>query len=154
LTKQSKNWGKFNATIFTNKNINDIVSSIQKKYGGVIPVLALISIITNVLGAAGGVAGGVASAISASNNARAAATTQAELQRHNREVEAQLKAGSGVIADYVGKTPMIGNLLKSLLQKLGFGVGVYNRSIKGGCVYSLWQRILFETIWLRTLYRP
>jgi len=62
------------------------------------------------------------------------ATAQAELERHNREVEAQLMAGSGVISDYVGKTPMIGNLLKQLLQKLGLGVGVYNRIIKGGCV--------------------
>jgi len=94
----------------------------------------LIPIIASALGAAGGVAGGVASALSASNNARAAATAQAELERHNREVEAQLKAGSGVISDYVGKTPMIGNLLKPLLQKLGLGIGDYNRIIKGGCV--------------------
>jgi len=116
------------------KNVNDIVSSIQKKYGGVIPILALIPIIASALGAAGGVASGVASAVSASNNARAAATAQAELERHNREVEAQLKAGSSVISDYVGKTPMIVNLLKPLLQKLGLGIGDYNRIIKGGCV--------------------
>jgi len=40
-------------------NVNDIVLSIQKKYGSVIPFLALIPIIASVLGAAGGVAGGV-----------------------------------------------------------------------------------------------
>jgi len=47
------------------KNVNDIVSSLQKKHGGIIPLLALIPIIASALGAAGGVAGGVASAVSA-----------------------------------------------------------------------------------------
>jgi len=56
------------------------------------------------------------------------------LERHNRKVEAHLKAGSGVISDYVGTTPMIGNLIKPLLQKFGLGIGDYNRIIKGGCV--------------------
>lgn len=115
------------------KHINDIVLH-SEKTGGVIPLLALIPIIASALGAAGGVAGGVASAVSASNNAKAAATAQAELERHNREVEAQLKSGSGVISDYVSKTPMIGNLLKPLLQKLGLGIVDYNRIVKGGCV--------------------
>jgi hypothetical protein len=117
------------------KPINDIVSNIRKKYhGGVIPLLALIPIIASALGAAGGLAGGVASAVSASNNAKATAAAQAELERHNREVESQLKAGSGVISDHVGTIPIIGNLLKPLLQKLGLGTGDYNRIIKGGCV--------------------
>jgi wobble nucleotide-excising tRNase len=117
------------------KHINDIVSNIRKKYnGGFIPLLALIPIIASALGAAGGLAGGVASAVSASNNAKAAAAAQAELERHNREVESQLKAGSGVISDHVGKIPVIGDLLKPLLQKLGLGINDYNRIIKGGCV--------------------
>ncbi len=117
------------------KPINDTVSNIRKKYhGGVIPLLALIPIIASALGAAGGLAGGVASAVSASNNAKATAAAQAELERHNREVESQLKAGSGVISDHVGTIPIIGNLLKPLLQKLGLGTGDYNRIIKGGCV--------------------
>jgi DNA-binding transcriptional MerR regulator len=105
------------------KHINDIVSNLEKT-GGIIPLLALIPIIASALGAAGGVAGGVASAVSASNNARAAATAQAELERHNREVEAQLKTGSGVITDY----------LKQLLQKLGLTIRDYYKIIKGGCV--------------------
>jgi len=69
------------------KHVNDIVLNIQKKYyGGVILLLALIPIMSCAQRAAGdGVAGCVASAISASNNAR----VQAELERHNREVEAQ-----------------------------------------------------------------
>lgn len=117
------------------KHIDDIVSNIRKKYhGGFIPLLALIPIIASALGAAGGLAGGVASAVSASNNAKAAAAAQAELERHNREVEAQLKEGSGIISDHVGKTPMIGNMLKPVLQKLGLGISSYNRIIKGGCV--------------------
>jgi hypothetical protein len=117
------------------KHINGIVSSVRKKYnGGFIPLLALIPIIASALGAAGGVAGGVASAVSASNNAKAAAAAQAELERHNREVESQLKAGSGVISDHLGRTPVIGDLLKPLLQKLGLGINDYNRIIKGGCV--------------------
>ena len=117
------------------KHINDIVSNIRKKYnGGFIPLLALIPIIASALGAAGGLAGGVASAVSASNNAKAAVAAQAELERHNREVESQLKAGSGVISDHVGKIPVIGNSLKPLLQKLGLGINDYNRIIKGGCV--------------------
>jgi hypothetical protein len=118
------------------KHINGIVSNIRKKYhGGFIPLLALIPIIASALGAAGGLAGGVASAVSASNNAKAAAAAQAELERHNREVESQLKTGSGVISDHhVGKIPVIGDLLKPLLQKLGLGINDYNRIIKGGCV--------------------
>ena len=117
------------------KHINGIVSSVRKKDNGAfIPLLAIIPILASALGAAGGVAGGVASAVSASNNAKAAAAAQAELERHNREVESQLKAGSGVISDHVGKTPVIGDLLKPLLQKLGLGINDYNIIIKGGRV--------------------
>jgi len=114
------------------KHINDIIQT--KQNGGFIPLLALIPIIASALGAAGGVASGVASAVSASNNAKAAAAAQAELERHNREVETQLKAGSGIISDHVGKTPMIGNFLKPLLLKLGLGLGDYNKIVSGGCV--------------------
>jgi len=116
------------------KKVNNIVLSIQKRYGGVIPLLVLILIIASALRAAGGVASGVASAVSALNNARAAAIAQAELERNNREVEDHLKAGSGLISDYVGKRPMIGNILKPLLQKLDLGIDDYNIIIKGGCV--------------------
>ena len=114
------------------KHIND---SIQTKCnGGFIPLLALIPIIASALGAAGGVASGVASAASASNNAKAAAAAQAELKRHDREVEAQLKVGSGIISDHVAEIPVIGNLLEPFLQKLGLGINDYNKIIKGGCV--------------------
>jgi len=116
LTKQSKNWCEFNAIIFTHKKRQRHCFEHKKKYGGVIPLLALITIIASALGAAGGVAGGVANAVSAPDNARAAATAQAELERHNREVEAQLKAGSEVISDYAGKTPKIGNIKTAIAK--------------------------------------
>ena len=75
------------------KHINDIVSNMRKKYhGGFIPLLALIPIIASPLGAAGGVAGGVTCAVSASNNVKAAAAAQAELEKNDREVKAELKA--------------------------------------------------------------
>ena len=72
------------------------------------------------LGAAGGVAGGVASAVSSAKNASAAAAQIAEMERHNREIESQLKsgasassdivsgnlAGSGIVTDAASKIPV------------------------------------------------
>lgn len=112
------------------KHVNKLVAESQKQ-GGIIPLLALIPIIASALGAAGGVAGGVATAVSASNNAKASSAAQAELERHNRAVEAQLKSGSGLgtVSNNVG-----GNFLKPLLQKLGLGIGEYHKITKGGCV--------------------
>jgi hypothetical protein len=80
------------------------------------------------------VAGGVASAVSASNNAKAAAAAQAETERHNRELEAQLKTGTGVISDLAGKTPLIGSFLQPFLQKIGLGINDCNKIMNGGCV--------------------
>lgn len=106
----------------------------HKKTGGFIPLLSLIPIIAGALGAAGGVAGGVASAVSAAKNAKAADAAQAELERHNREVEKHMKEGSGVVGDLVGRAPVIGQYLKPLLERLGLGVGDCNKVINGGCV--------------------
>jgi hypothetical protein len=105
-----------------------------KKTGGVLPLLTLIPLIASALGAAGGVAGGLASAVSAANNAKAASAAQAETERHNREVEKQLKSGEGMFSEYAGKVPVIGDYLKPLLQKLGLGVSDYNKIVNGGCV--------------------
>jgi hypothetical protein len=143
------------------KHIKNLVSDLQKK-GGIIPLLTLIPIIASALGAAGGLAGGISSAVSASNNAKAAAAAQSELERHNREVEKQLKSGEGVVSEYVarcpvldargrtagaepevpdrrcrtggGKVPVIGHYLKHILQKLGLGVSDCNKVLKGGCI--------------------
>jgi hypothetical protein len=106
----------------------------KKKTGGFIPLLSLIPIIAGALGAAGGVAGGVASAVSAVKNAKAADAAQAELERHNREVEKQMKEGSGVLGDLIGKAPKIGKYLKPIFEKLGLGVGDCNKVISGGFV--------------------
>jgi hypothetical protein len=105
--------------------------------GGFIPLLSLIPIIASALGAAGGVAGGVASAVSA-------VKSNAEQARHNKAVEEQLKAGSGVVSDTVGKIPIVGTILGPLLQKLGLGIEDCNKVKNGGCVccdgYKIKQR--------------
>ena len=115
------------------KHIKKWISELQKR-GGFIPLLTLIPIIASALGALGGVSGGVASAISASNNAKAARAAQAETERHNHEVEKQLKEGFGVVSDYIEKVPVIGQYLKPLLQKLGLGVKDCAKVLKGGCI--------------------
>src|SRR5271170_7592357 len=96
-----------------NKGIDLKLSAAQlqhlEKTGGLLPLLALLPLIFGGLGAAGGVAGGVASAVSAANNAKAAVAAQAETERHNREVENQLKAGNGIVSDFVGTVPVIGS---------------------------------------------
>jgi len=105
-----------------------------EKTGGLLPLLALLPLIFGGIGAAGGVAGGVASAVTAANNAKAAAAAQAETERHNREVEAQLKTGTGIVSELVGKAPLIGSLLKPLLQKIGLGTNDRKKIMNGGCV--------------------
>jgi hypothetical protein len=115
------------------KHVNKMISDLQKR-GGIIPLLTLIPIIASALGAAGGLSGGVAAAVSAANNAKAASAAQAELERHNRTVEDQLKSGSGTVSDHAAKVPVIGTFLKPLLQKLGLGVGELNKIKSGGCV--------------------
>src|SRR5271163_3980729 len=105
-----------------------------EKTGGLLPLLALLPLIFGGLGAAGGVAGGVASAVSAAKNAKAAAAAQAEMERHNQEVETQLKTGNGIVSDLVGRVPLLGSFLKPLLEKIGLGIKDSNKIMKGGCV--------------------
>src|SRR5277367_2158545 len=78
-----------------------------EKNGGFLPLAALIPLIFGGIGAAGG----ISSAVSA-------VKSNAEQARHNRTVEEQLKAGSGVVSDTVGKIPILGTFLVPLLQKL------------------------------------
>src|SRR5208282_3058834 len=96
--------------IKTTKSGIDLLLSVSQlqhleKTGGFIPLLALLPAIFGGLGAAGGLAGGIASAVSSAKNAKAAAAAQAETERHNREIEAQLKTGNGVVSELVGKIP-------------------------------------------------
>ena len=99
----------------------------SEKKGGFIPLLSLIPLILGGLGAAGAVTGGIASAVSS-------AKQNTETARHNREIEAQLQKGSGVISNVVGKVPLIGSFLAPILEKFGLGVQDQNKLMKGGCV--------------------
>ena len=131
---------------------NLTLSSAQLKYlkksGGILPLLALLPLIFGGLGAAGGVAGGIASAVSSAKNASAAAAQIAEMERHNREIESQLKsgasassdivssnvAGSGIVLDAASKIPVVGPYIVPILKRLGLGLADINTITKGGCV--------------------
>ena len=134
---------------------NLFLSSSQLKYlkksGGLLPLLALLPLIFAGLGAAGGVAGGVASAVSSAKNASAAAAQIAEMERHNREIESQLKsgangasassdivsgnvAGSGIVTDAASKIPVVGPFIVPILKRLGLGLADIYTITKGGCV--------------------
>ena len=123
-----------------------------KKSGGLLPLLALLPLIFAGLGAAGGVAGGVASAVSSAKNASAAAAQIAEMERHNREIESQLKSGAnannssgagvsngdvvgnGIISDAASRIPVVGPFIVPILKRLGLGLADINTITKGGCV--------------------
>jgi hypothetical protein len=115
------------------RHVNRWISELQKR-GGILPLLTLIPIIASALAGAGALTGGVSGVISAANNAKAASAAQSELERHNREVEAQLKSGTGVISEYIGKVPVIGNYLKPILKKLGLGLNDCRKVMNGSCV--------------------
>ena len=106
----------------------------MEKTGGFLPLLSLIPLVLSGIGAAGGIAGGISSAVNAGNNARATAAAQAETERHNREIETQLRSGSGVVSDFVEKVPVIGKILGPLLQKIGLGTRDINKIKRGGCI--------------------
>ena len=127
------------------------LSSAQLKYlkksGGLLPLLALLPLIFAGLEAAGGVAGGIASAVSTAKNANAAAAQIAEMARHNREIESQLKSGAngagvsngagvgnGIVSDAASKIPVVGPFIVPILKRLGLGLADINTITKGGCV--------------------
>ena len=108
-------------------------------------LLALLPLIFAGLGAAGGVAGGVASAVSSAKNASAAAAQIAEMERHNREIESQLKKGAngastgagvgkGIISDAASKIPVVGPFIVPILKRLGLGLADINIITKSGCI--------------------
>ena len=97
------------------------------KTGGFLPLLTVIPLIAGAVGAASGLTGGIASAVSA-------AKSNAEQARHNREIEERMKSGSGVVADVVGKVPVVGNVLRPLLQKIGLGSKDSRNICNGGCI--------------------
>ena len=97
----------------------------MEKTGWFLPLL--LAAIPGILGGIGGLAGGIASAISSKK-------ANDEQKRHNEVLENQLKSGNGVISDFAGKIPILGNLLQPLLQKIGLGTRDSKNIIKGGCI--------------------
>ena len=150
--------------------LNLFLSSSQLKYlkksGGLLPLLALLPLIFAGLGAAGGVAGGVASAVSSAKNASAAAAQIAEMERHNREIESQLKSGAnadnswrfsngdvvgnGIVSDAASKIPVVGPFIVPILKRLGLGLADISTITKGGCVSC--NGISFENSWWRFIH--
>src|SRR5882757_4184271 len=116
------------------KLFHDIQKENDGKTGGFLPLLALLPLIFGGIGAAGGIAGGVANAVSAARNARSADANLAETQRHNREVELQLKSGTGVLSNLASKIPVFGATLKYALEKRGLGLNDCNKVASGECV--------------------
>jgi len=116
-----------------NKQFIDSQNENKMRTGGFLPLLTQLPLIFGGLGAAGGVASGVASAVSSANNAKAQNKAQTETERHNRELESQLKQGNGIISDKVDKIPVI-NWLTPLLKKIGLGINECDRVMKGDCV--------------------
>ena len=49
--------------------------------------------------------------MSSAKNIQAAAAAQSELERHNREIEAELKEGSGIVSDKIQNVPILGKLV-------------------------------------------
>jgi hypothetical protein len=96
----------------------------MEKTGGFLPLLSLFKVIAKPLL---GDVGGIASAVSSYKS-------NAEQARHNRVVEEQLKSGSGVVSNVVGKIPIIGDFLKPLFENIGLGLEDITKIKRGGCV--------------------
>ena len=147
ISKDNRN-GDVHKIPLTNRQMNKIrkaknglilsLSSTQLKYleksGGLLPLLALLPLIFGGLGAAGAVAGGISSAVSSAKNVSNAAAQLAETERHNREIETQLKNGNGIISDGAAKIPVLGPYLVPILKRLGLGLSDINSIKQGGCV--------------------
>ena len=104
------------------KHINKIIKKHPDvKKGGLLPLAALIPIVATVLGGLGSVAGTIASSVQKGQ-------ANSEIQRHNRELENQLKSGTGydkLIKHYnklAGKGHSRNEIISSLQNKYGSGV--------------------------------
>jgi len=90
------------------------------KNGGFLPLVALIPIVASVLGGLGSVAGTIASSVQKGE-------ANAEVERHNRELENQLKSGTGfdkLIKHYnklSGRGHSRDEIISSLQRKFGSG---------------------------------
>ena len=117
-----------------NGSLNLKLSAVQlremEKSGGFLPLLALLPLIFGGIGAASGIAGGVASAVSSVKNVKTAAAALEEQIRHNKQVEEELKAGSGIISDRIENVPFIKKLVP-YLRKIGLGVSTCKKIMDG-----------------------
>ena len=117
-----------------NGSLNLKLSAVQlremEKSGGFLPLLALLPLIFGGIGAASGIAGGVASAVSSAKNVRTAAAALEEQIRHNKQVEEELKAGSGIISDRIENVPFIKKIVP-YLRKIGLGVSTCKKIMDG-----------------------
>ena len=53
------------------------------------------------------------------------------MERHNREIESQLKSGNGIISDGASKIPVVGPFIVPILKRLGLGLADINTITKG-----------------------
>ena len=117
-----------------NGSLNLKLSAVQlremEKSGGFLPLLALLPLIFGGIGAASGIAGGVASAVSSVKNVKTAAAALEEQIRHNKQVEEELKAGSGIISDRIENVPFIKKIVP-YLRKIGLGVSTCKKIMDG-----------------------
>ena len=102
----------------------------MEKSGGFLPLLALLPLVFGGLGAASGIVGGVASAVSSAKNARTAAAALEEQIRHNKEVEEELKSGSGIISDRIEEVPFLKKIVP-YLRKIGLGISTCKKIMDG-----------------------
>ena len=79
-------------------------------------------------------AGEIAAAVSAAKSNAEQARHNREIEQQNKAIAEQMKSGSFVAADVIGKVPVVGNALKPLLQKIGLGNKDLNDICNGGCV--------------------
>ena len=118
----------------TNGSLTLKLSAVQlremEKSGGFLPLLALLPLIFGGIGAASGIAGGVASAVSSVKNVKTAAAALEEQIRHNKQVEEELKAGSGIISDRIENVPFIKKIVP-YLRKIGLGVSTCKKIMDG-----------------------
>src|SRR5208282_993831 len=112
------NDGKDHDLKFSSVQTNHIKNKV--KSGGFLPLAALIPVIASVLGGLGSVAGTIASSVQKRQANR-------EIERHNKEIENQLKNGTGfdkLIKHYnkmAGKGHCKDDIIKSLHSKFGSG---------------------------------
>ena len=116
------------------KKLQFIKDNASGHEGGFLPLLSLIPLIAGGIGAAGGVASGIASAVQAANTNKNEKAKLVEQERHNREVESNLKSGEGLDTIGVTDCPNCGCTLKVKAKE---GKGLYLKPYSGSGLVRL-----------------